>query len=837
MKPQCIEAVTQAAGRILSKAEIKGIDDRISATMRRMAGTEPEWPAMSMADRVTAAAKQAMEDIQAEAARKVENVQRQVLATAATQERIAAQQKSLKSSQGRALVQDIDNTGHYIAGVKRQYVSHLMDLVAAARSGEGETAGRRALMFLFDAQNRRMTGDIVDEIFGNAAGTSGNKLAQQGAKAWLDTIETMRQRFNAAGGDVGKLEYGYLPQPHDSARIRARGKEAWAADTLPRLNRKRYLNEDGSRMSDPEVMNFLRAAYDTIATEGLNKTEPGAFKGDGAKANKGSDSRQIHFKDGQAYLDYMGDYGRGSMYDAMVGHVSALARDIGLIERYGPNPNAQFRLQADLAVRADGGVERAFLNQPEAYWNLLTGVSGTPAGTGRLAAIGQHTRNVQTFGKLAGAVISSLTDLSTLMITTGYNKLGYWDLFKNVTRQAKPEFVKHFGMNPGKETREFLTQHGVIAESMIGDLNRWAGENLLNNWSGRLANSTMKLSLMNAWTDTLRRGFSMTMMQGMAKLSKTEWSKLTEWDRAHLGRKGITEADWATVTRAQLTDFEGRQYLTPDAIAASGADNANEVTAKVLGFITDESEYAVLNPDMATRAVQTWGGQQAGTGTGELARLTMQFKSFPIAMISRHWRRMLEGAQDLDGAPAVANKAAYAAALLVTTTALGALVFQAKQLKDGKDPVDMTTPKFWVRAAAQGGGAGFIGDILLGDTTDDMSAGDSLSRAVLGPTWGSAADVFELTKRNYDQYRAGKNTNAGAEAVRFAKGHTPFVNLWYGKAALDHLVLHSLQENLSPGYLQRIQNKSRKDWGQDWWWQPGEALPDRAPDMGAVGGN
>jgi hypothetical protein len=819
MRPECIQAVNLAAGRVLSASEVKNIDDRISGTMKRLAMEDPDaWRALPMADRVLTAATAAMTDIKAEAARKVANVQRQVLATAATTERIAAQQKSLKSNGARALVQDIDNTGHYISGVKRQYVSQLMDLVAAARSGEGANAGRRALMFLFEAENKQMTGDLVTEIFGKGAGGTGNKLAQQGAKAWLDTIEGMRQRFNAAGGDVGKLDYGYLPQPHDASRIRAAGRDVWADKVLPLLDRKRYLNEDGGRMSDPEVLNLLRAAYETLATEGLNKTEPGAFKGSGAKANKGSESRQIHFKDGEAYLAYMGDYGRGSMYDAMVGHVGALARDIGLVERYGPNPNAQFLLQNDLAVRADGGAKRAFANEPGAYWDILTGVTGTPSSP-KLAQIGQNIRNVQTFGKLAGAVVSSLTDLSTLMITTGYNKLPYWDLFKNIGKQADGG------------TREFLTQHGVIAESMIGDLNRWAGENLLNNWSGRLANSTMKLSLMNAWTDTLRRGFAMTMMQGMAKLSTKKWADLAEWDRAHLGRKGITEADWATVTAAKLTDFEGRQYLTPESIAASGASNASEVTAKVLGFITDESEYAVLNPDMATRAIQTWGGQQAGTGVGELARLTMQFKSFPIAMVSRHWRRMLEGAQGLDGAPAVANKAAYAAALMVTTTALGAMVFQAKQLKDGKDPVNMGTAKFWTRAAAQGGGAGFLGDILLGDTTDDRGQLDSAGRLLLGPTFGSMADIYELTKGNIDEALAGKQTHAGAEALRFAKGHSPFVNLWYGKAAFDHLLLHGIQESLSPGYLERVKNKARKDWGQSYWWEPGDAAPDRAPDF------
>ena len=39
-------------------------------------------------------------------------------------------------------------------------------------------------------------------------------------------------------------------------------------------------------MADAELRQMLMAAHDTIATGGLNKTEPGQFKGTGARANQ-----------------------------------------------------------------------------------------------------------------------------------------------------------------------------------------------------------------------------------------------------------------------------------------------------------------------------------------------------------------------------------------------------------------------------------------------------------------------------------------------------------------------------------------------------------------------
>lgn len=834
MKADCaaaVQAVAKTLGRKpLSAAQIQAVDDRISANMRQLARTDPEWQAKSRDERVLAASEQAMADIAAEAARKVENAQRQILKTAATEIRIADTMTGMKEGRGRALVDDIDKTGQYINGIKQEAVGNLMDLMDASKSGQGAGFGRRVAMFLFDADNPVMTRDLTHEIFRNGDGSTGNKVAQEGAKAWLKGIETLRQRFNSAGGDVGKLDYGYLPQPHDSARVRTAGRDAWVDKIMPLLDRARYVDEAGARIGDADLRAILGKAWETISTEGLNKTEPGGPKGSGAKANAGSESRQLHFKDADGYLSYTQEFGAGSMYDAMIGHVGRMARDIGLIERYGPNPNAQMRLQFDLAERADGGVARDFGLRPQSYWDQLSGVAGTPQ-SARLAQIGTDVRNLQTMGKLGGAVISSVTDLGTFFVTTGFNKLSYWDAIGNIGKSAG-----------SKDARDFMTTHGIIAESMIGDMQRWTGDNIRQNWSGRLANSTMKLSLMNAWTDTLRRAFSLTMMQGLAKISKTEWSKLGEWDRTHLERKGITEADWQVIQKAELTDFSGKQHLTPEAIRASGDERSNEVVAKVLGLIQDESEYAVLNPDLATKTIASGGATQRGTVRGELARSVMQFKSFPIAMVSRHWRRVLEAPKVTDGsAPAMANRVMYAGALMVSTTVLGAIAMQAKQMIQGKDPIDMTGPhaaKFWGKAVAQGGGLSIAGDFLLNDPSE--SYGGFMANAgktALGPAVGTAAEAVGIGVENAWKASQGKETHTGAQALRVLRSNTPYLGLWYARAAIDHAGMHALQESLSPGYLSKMKQRASKEWGQQYWWSPGTGGPERAPDIAnAVGG-
>jgi len=835
MKPQCASAVRAAAdGRPISDAKLQAIEDALSATMRELARRDRErWAGLSRDQRVAEAMDEAMQAIHAEAALKEYRAGLQVLRTAEADGRITEQMRLTHLTRSQGLIRDIENTGDYVHAVRNEAVSGLADLIAAAESKDGTGAMRNLGMRIFDLDNPQMTADVVREVFREASGSTGNKLAQAGAKAWLDTIERLRQRFNGAGGNVGKLGYGYLSQAHDAVKVAAAGAQAWAAKVLPLLDREQYVRADGTLMNDAELTELLRAAHETVATAGDNKTEPGQYRGTGARAGHGSQHRVLHFADGDAWMAYMREFGEGSLYDSMIGHVGRMARDIGLVERYGPNPEQAFRVQDDIARRADGKgsiANRSAGNPPEAYWAIVSGKTGSPENT-VIARIGQDARNLQTAAKLGGAVITSATDLATVAASLHYNRLPYFQMLANL------------GRNLSGEQRAFLQGHGVIGESLASTLNRWTGDHLTHSLSGRLAGSVMKLSFMNAWTDGLRNAFAATMMQGFAKKLGTAWGALDEWDRFLLQRKGITEDDWGVISRAAPTERNGVPFLTGDGIRATGADGASAAATKWLAFVNDEAQFAVINPDMATRAIVTAGGLPAGTVRGEAMRSFMQFKSFPLAMLTRHWRRIFETPQGLEGAPAGygaesaagagVNRLAVLAALNVSLAMLGAAVLQVKSLLGGRDPYDMTQAKFWGKAMAQGGGLGYLGDLILKDPTEQR--GNSVEQGVgsiLGPTAGAAAGLLgDLLVVNAWEAAKGKDTHAAAEALRWTNSQLPYASLWQVRSSWEHLVLHNLQEAANPGYLSRMRQRAMKDWGQGYWWAPGEALPDRAPDF------
>lgn len=844
MHQNCTAAVLAAAnGRPVSPAKMQAIEDAISSKMRELARRDrSRWLEMSRDQRMSEAASEAMKDIQRDAALKEYRSNLQILRTAETGQRIDAQKTlSTDLTQSRALIRDIENTNDYIHATRNEAISGLTDLIDAASNKDGTGVLRNLGMRMFDLDNPQMTADVIREVFANADGHTGNKGAKVAAESWLKTIEGMRQRFNSAGGNIGKLGYGYLSQAHDAVRVMEAGAKEWASKVLPMLDRNQYLTEDGALMSTADLNRMLEAAHDTIATEGDNKTAPGQFQGTGARSNRGSDHRVLHFKDGDAWMQYMQEYGQGSLYDAMVGHVGHMARDIGLVERYGPNPEQQFRLQNDIAQRADGvgtWASRGMLNQPEAYWSLINGKATSPENR-LVAQIGTDLRNVQTAAKLGGALWTSIADTGTVAASLHYNRLPYFDMLANVGRRLKP----------GSDEHDFLVSHGVIAEFLASSLNRWTGDHMTNSLTGRVAQSVMKLSLLNAWTDGLRGAFSATMMQGFAKKVGTQWGKLDAWDQHLMQRKGITEADWNIITQATPTDRNGLGYLTHDAIAAVPDPGAQQAATKWMGFVTDEAQFAVINPDMATRAMVTAGGMPAGTLNGEAMRSIMQFKSFPIAMLTRHWGRVFETPQGLAGAPAgfgattkagaVINKVGVLAALNVSLMMLGAAALQIKSLVQGKDPYDMTEAKFWARSMTQGGGAGYVGDLIFKDPTDQRSGSvEQGVGSILGPSAGAVAGlVGDLGIVNAWEAAKGKPTHMAAESLRWANSQLPYVGLWEAKAAWEHWFLFNAQEALNPGYLSRMQQRAMKDWGQGYWWHPGEAAPDRAPDWGHVVGN
>ena len=201
---------------------------------------------------------------------------------------------------------------------------------------------------------------------------------------------------------------------------------------------------------------------------------------------------------------------------------------------------------------------------------------------------------------------------------------------------------------------------------------------------------------------------------------------------------------------------------------------------------------AIMLPGAFERSLSKIAGG-AGTVPGELNRMLMQFKTFPITVL----RRSLAPTSQRGVKPVIE--------LIFMTTMIGMFSYQAKEYLKGRTtlPVDLSLV---LKGFIQGGAAGLYGDVI-------MSAGQSKERflsGLAGPgitsSYELVAAMIELTKEPFTDDAKALNKFA-----RFARTHMPYQNLFYTKMALDYMIFNSLSELGNPGYLNRLERRIMRE--------------------------
>ncbi|PXL52393.1 hypothetical protein [Klebsiella variicola] len=824
MRQECINAVQQAASRRLTQQEIQNIEDRIYRNMRQLARNDPaSWRAMTDAERLRRAGQLAANELTNEAALK----RRRVALTIAARQRLDAFIKTYQGKDGK--LEALNRTIAFHADGKSNFLSvesrgkATRDYALSQIQEAFEAVDPRFFHLFEDEASVR---DLVYEMRGQ---DTGNVRAKKGAKAWAGVTELLRQRFNDAGGDIGYLENWGIPQHHSMEKVGRVSQDKWISDVIGKLDRKYYIKDDGQLMSDAELKTFLGEAYNTIATGGLNKLSDTGMRISGARSNRGNASRQIHFKDADSYLEYQREYGDRSLWEVMVGHLEGISKDIALVETYGPNPDHVFRSILDevTAEQATANPERTgrikrLANSTENLYNFIAGKT-QPIANPHIARWSDNIRNWMVASRLGSALLASFSDLGTMYMSAKVANIPMNRLFMNQLE----------AMNPANRTELARARRaGLAMESLLGSVNRWAMDNMGPSVSRWAATAVMRASGLTAWTDAHKRAYGVTMMGSLGEVVSRapDLRSLDDNDFRILKSKGITEQDFSVWKLAQQEDWGNGNttMLTPESIMRI-PDAAVmhlgppervrfEAMRRLLAAVSEEVDMAVITPG-AREQLFTGGGLQRGTWKGELTRSVFLFKSFPISVVLRHWTRAM-------GMPSAGGRAAYIAAFLASTTMLGALSQQLNDMASGRNPREMAgkdAGKFWLGALLKGGGLGLYGDFLLSDHT--RYGGGALA-SMLGPVAGLVDDVVKLAQGIPLNAVEGKPEQTGGDLVKLGKGLIPGANLWYAKAALDHMIFNQLQEYFSPGYLRKVEQRSKKQFNQTYWWRPQDVTPE-----------
>lgn len=668
-------------------------------------------------------------------------------------------------------------------------------------------------------------------------GISGSKEAQRIAEIVTGWQRTALERMNRAGANIRSLRGYVTRQSHNMDKVRQAGWGKWIEFVMPRVDEARTFRGKKAKESPEE---FMRNMYEEIVTGRIFKavSEEDMYQIEGVNiAKKASQSRFLHFKTSDDFLAYQKQFGSGNLLTSIHGALDQAARNTALMEDWGPNPEMMLdKVLSDLQTKnianeknynslagsKEKRIKREFME--------VTGEVNIPVSS-RAANFGKVIRSINNVSKLGRVLLTSLVDpaiVSSEFRYQGARLLGSY-------QKSLQAFIEGQKGGLRKDIAEMI---GVGLDGLRGDVvARFSfGNDELPGMMSRMQQRFFRMSGLIWWNDSWKRGVGLMMSRDLAKQRRLSWDQLGDRLKTVLNQYEIEGRDWDLIRKAGMVlDEDGNKYITPaivdnmdDMVIAKhlGLDVIDPVDLKNIGsqgrrvrrfkdelstklrsYIVDRVDYAILTPG-AREMAMVRRGHKPGTLAGEALRYIWQFKTFPLAMVTKiYGRELSKGAKS--GTMGLVH-------LALATTIMGYVAQSAKAIAKGRTPRPPDDKKTWVGAFIQGGGAGIYADFLFGMQT---RYGHGPLSSALGPTASTAEDVIDIFQR------AIQGRPVAAKTMRTALQNTPFMNLHFTRAAFDYLLFYQMQEAMNPGYLRRMEAGIKRHNKQTYFIRPSKVIP------------
>lgn len=736
--------------------------------------------------------------------------------------------------------------GRYQA-IRGQLDAKMADLIEAFETKTG-----------FDAPGRAVLENIVRERFGEE---TGDMAAKAMAEAFGGAAEHARKLFNAAGGEISKLDKWGLPQTHDPLAVREAGREAWVEAILPRLDRGAMVDRVTELpFTEKRLRVVLGDTWDRIVTNGVDDAAPGESLGKGKLANRRSDHRFLIFKSADDWMAYQGQFGRADPFAAMMNHLDGMARDIARLQVLGPNPDHQLKWLSDYAEREaileekNGAVKatanaRHAIASAQAMYRTFTRETATPYGRNvALATVGASVRAYLSGAQLGSAVILDVTSNPVFQAQTraftGLSKTGDFQAWAAHVLSPEARATAH-------RSGFIIETARAVLQSSVHDtvrMNTVGGKVLggLNAFARRVPVTVMRLQGLAGNLSASRWAFQHEFMGALYdRRGKTIADMLagSEEDQQFgrtLQARGFTEDEWAKIAATPPEEPRpGVAFITPVAV---GQAHGDELGWRVSEMIERQTRLAVPEASLWARA-QLVGESRPGTIWGEIRRSIAAYRSFTVTQTFLWGKEFQARAMDSPNWAPVA--AATAAPLIISLTLGGALAIQLREMVKGNDPRPMDNATFWTAALLQSGGLGIAGDFLYAAQARN---GKTSALTALGSPAALASDLWDLTGGNVAQVVQGMSdgedlgdavggARIGQDTARFLARYAPWSSLWWARAAWDRAVVDQMQKLIDPDAEAQFRRQSRRlerEYGVGQWWPEGSAAPQRAPDLATV---
>lgn len=707
--------------------------------------------------------------------------------------------------------------------------------------------------------NKESYTDILAELWGEK--DTGNGIAKAMANSIEDVLETQRVLINKYGGNIPKLDtvlpngkkikYN-IPISHDMVKVRSVPFEQWEGEFRPLLERDSMFNyKTNQPFTDLEFDLLLKDAYESIKTNGLTKVDPAAALQGRRSSGRNLDSnhRVFHFKDSASWLKYQKKYGEGDVFTTILNQVEKNASLIAELKVLGPNSQRTLNYLLEKTKEAVAKQEANNTIPTKQASKIYDSINSAPGKIQNFMDV-YHNKGNQVVNRfwaeslsavrnLASSVMLGRAAITALFGDANTVRATAQDIGMSQSATHKRLLINTLNAHKGKNRNKELMEMGVIMDNSINlaaAQARYAGDISGPVWSQVIPDVVLRITGLSPITTAVRSAFSYEFMGYFADQLGKSYKDLPVNFKRMLVRYEL-DKDWDILSQIKPYNLDGKKMVSWREIDNAGGYIKNvdleDLSSRYLAMMQNLNDDAVIISSLRERAT-TFGSLQRGTWSGEIAKTTLTFKHFAITLLMNHVYRIIKDASINQHFMGVKVNKGLARVILLTefvgfATLAGGFATQLKEISKGKDPLDMTSAEFWVKAFTAGGGLGILGDVF----TNNMAG---YTEILGGPTASFAKDSLELTAGNLVDYSQGEDVNFTNDLVKYLKRYTPGQSAWWGGLALQRMLIEGLGKMADPNLesklrTERRRQESRSETNQKYWWRPGESTPRRAPDL------
>lgn len=682
--------------------------------------------------------------------------------------------------------------------------------------------------------------DIQDELWGK---NTGNKAAKAVADAIILLNKIVADDYINAGGKLFKLNNFRLPQRQNAVKMQRATFETWSKDMESWLDWSAMHWPDGSEILPEQRAQVLEASYFSMTTDGTVDFDLSKLRQDGsAVGDLTRQGRFLVFKDGASWGAMHAKYGDGTLLDVISSYMQSMSHTVASVNKFGRSPLSAIQNMRTVVLKKAADAQKA-AEKGEGPKSDLQAVVDAQQGLKRLDDIARTAlrSNPMDPNSFSAAAVTTTGDLLTGAYLGSTPLLAVAGDFINMVtiklargtplHNVMGTYFRVLGDGSSKDTERLLLQGGLATESTFAGhyaIERYGLVQTHGPSLGRtLSDFTMRLSGINAHTDAARAAPKLEMAGMLANSLDKRIDGIEGFDRI-MRKYGIEDADWDTI-RSKITPTEdgktGTHYLMPtDILKIKGLANKDELYTKFAAMFYQEAEYMVLSASLESKAFLT-GSTRPDTLPGAILYSASMFKNFPTTLVHNYGRMAMS-------MPTTRSRLGFLAAIGMSTMAVGLIGTQLREVFKGREPLPMDDPATWGKAFLAGGALGMWGDFLFSNRNE---YGRGLEASVAGPVvqfYGDVLDLIALEPYAFveamykgEEYKP-KLLEKGFNLIKY---NTPGTSTWWARLPLERYVWDNVELFADPNgrekQLQRMERR-RNEFGNDYWWRPGEMSPD-----------